>query len=880
MRVTYWSYYSVTALLLVALQGQNVTGQGPRTPWTLAAVPEGTRLLTTDRADCELRFAVTPAGELHRSRDGGVHWSREGRLPTSLGASDVAFLLPHPYASEQYFLATRAGDLYRGEGDDLVWKQLSQRVTPDANASALAFDEREANHLWLAAGAIYESRDGGERWSVALERPGEAFQTLYRTSGALWVASLEGLFLYEPEELRLTPRARWSAPVLRLVEDEQQNLTAYLWYRDQDGHAAYRSSDHGSTWTPYGGWEGQEVLAVVGRLPLVATEAGVFLAGGAGQPWQRLSDALVTEAELDAFACGHLAELQAQRRTLAANEGCTYAISPTRLKFSEKGESASFRGNVNRGYCTWSVSSLPSWVKASTTRGQGDFTVTLRADANPSTSPRTDVISVTGGKVTLEQAGTPCQVAFADPWAEFPSTEGEYRLRVTASPANCSWTVSGATSWLTFKGAVSGTSNGSVTVVLAANTAGTRRQILQVGSDKLEVTQRDGYNHGAGPGTGTTNPVPPVVPTNPCSTLSWTLAPTTISAASTAAVATVRAASNCSWSVTIASAGNWATASKTNGAGDATVNISAAANSGALARQAIITIGGKAATLTQSAPTDPCASLTASESPTQFPATMATGTLAVQAPAVCTWTATSTASWVTLSAPTTRAGAATVGFTVQANETTAERRAELAVSGRRFTVVQAGRAPCSISVSATGSTELGNRDSYFDVFVTANRPDCAWTVGATQTTVSPSTWIRANVPGGSGSGVVRYSFSAQPLQWRTAVVRVAGVAINVLQRNSIVTGCSDYWQALGTVSPVPATGGTITVDVQARVNCGWSIAPDELAGGMFKLVGLNSGYGPGQVTYEVTPNAGTQRTGTIRGSLNYNAKTVVTQRGR
>ncbi len=880
MRVTYWRYYSIAVLLLVALQGQDATGQSPRARWPEAAVPEGTELLTTDRADCELRLAVSPAGDLHRSRDGGGHWSHDGRLPVSLTASDVAFLLPHPYASDQYFLATRAGDLYRSEGDNFVWKKLPQRVTPDGAASAIAFDEQDANHLWLAAGAIYESRDGGERWSVAMERPAEAFQTLHRSSGALWAASLEGLFLYEPELLRLTPRARWSAPVLRVVEDEQQNLTAYLWYRDQDGHAAYRSSDRGSTWTPSGGWEGQELLAVSGRLPLVATDAGVFLAGATGQPWQRLTKAAASEAELDAFARVQLAELHAQRRTLAANEGCTYAISPTRLKFSEKGESASFRGNVNRGYCTWSVSSLPSWVKASTTRGQGDFTVTLRADANPSTSPRTDVISVTGGKVTLEQAGTPCQVAFADPWAEFPSTAGEYRLRVTASPANCSWTVSGATSWLSFKGAVSGTSNGSVTVALAQNTAGTRRQILQVGSDKLEVTQRDGYNHGAGPGTGAPNPVPPVVPTDPCSTLTWTLAPTTIPAASASALATVRAASNCSWTVTITSAGNWATASKTSGAGDAAVNISATTNAAAGARQATISIGGKTATLTQSAPSDPCSTLTASASPTQFAATMATGTLAVQAPAACTWTAASTASWISLSAPTTRAGTATVGFALQANETTVERRAELVVNGRRFSLVQAGQAPCHITVSATGSTELGNRDSYFDVFVTATRPDCAWTVGATQTTVSPSNWIRANVPGGRGSGVVRYSFSTQPLQWRTAVVRVADVAINVLQRNSIVTGCSDDWQALGTVLPVPAAGGTITVDVQARVNCGWSIAPDELAGGMFKLVGLNAGYGPGKVTFEVTPNTGVQRTGTIRGSLNYNARTVVTQRGR
>jgi hypothetical protein len=103
------------------------------------------------------------------------------------------------------------------------------------------------------------------------------------------------------------------------------------------------------------------------------------------------------------------------------------------------------------------------------------------------------------------------------------------------------------------------------------------------------------------------------------------------------------------------------------------------------------------------------------------------GTVGVTAGSTCAWTATSNATWLTVTSGTSGTGNGTVGYSVAANTGTTSRTGTLTIAGNTFTVTQAGQpAACSYSVN----------------FGTFNRtfPANGGTVSITVTTASNCTW--------------------------------------------------------------------------------------------------------------------------------------------
>jgi uncharacterized protein (TIGR03437 family) len=149
-----------------------------------------------------------------------------------------------------------------------------------------------------------------------------------------------------------------------------------------------------------------------------------------------------------------------------------------------------------------------------------------------------------------------------------------------------------------------------------------------------------------------------------------------------------------------------------------------------------------------------------------------TGTINIAAaPSGCNWTATSTASWITINTGSSGSGNGSVGFTVAANTTVNSRVGTITAAGRTFTVTQQGCA--TIAPAFRFFDAAGGQGS-----VTVTSPaGCSWT------TTNPDNWITIN-SGGSGAGNGTVNFTVAPNTSsvsRLSTLTVAGQTFTVLQ---------------------------------------------------------------------------------------------------
>jgi hypothetical protein len=226
----------------------------------------------------------------------------------------------------------------------------------------------------------------------------------------------------------------------------------------------------------------------------------------------------------------------------------------------------------------------------------------------------------------------------------------------------------------------------------------------------------------------------------------------------------VIAGEGCNW--TAVSNVSWITiTSGSNGSGNGSVSFSVAANTG-LARTGTITIAGQTFTVTQASG---CAITVASES-LQFSAQGGSGTFAVTAPNGCNWTATTTASWITIT-DGAGSGNGAGSFTVAANAGPA-RTGTISVAGQNFTVNQASG--CTYSLSSNNAFfPVGGGTGSFNV-ITA--PGCAWTAQTSAFFITITSGAS-----GVGNGTVTYTVPSNPSLVRSGTIVVAGQIFTVGQ---------------------------------------------------------------------------------------------------
>jgi hypothetical protein len=189
-----------------------------------------------------------------------------------------------------------------------------------------------------------------------------------------------------------------------------------------------------------------------------------------------------------------------------------------------------------------------------------------------------------------------------------------------------------------------------------------------------------------------------------------------------------------------------------------------------VARSAAITVGGQIFSVNQ-----PAAACTYTISPASqaFGAAGGNNFVTVTTSAGCTWSATSNASWVTISNGTNRTGFGTVNFAAAANTTTAARSATLTIAGNSFVVTEPS-ASCSFAVAPLLVTASPGGGAGTITVTTA--AGCAWTISTS------ASWVTLSGGSGTGSGSASYTFPANLGTFsRSAILSVSGVQVTILQ---------------------------------------------------------------------------------------------------
>jgi hypothetical protein len=244
-------------------------------------------------------------------------------------------------------------------------------------------------------------------------------------------------------------------------------------------------------------------------------------------------------------------------------------VSPTTLSFASGAASSAVAVTAN---VSWTVTDDQTWITATPVSGANNGSFTVSATANTGTTSRTGTVTVTGGglmrTVSVTQAApTANNLTLSQTSLSFASAAASSAVNVTA---NVSWTVTDDQTWLSAS-PTSGSNNGSFTVSATANTGTTSR------TGTVTVT-----------GGGLTRTVAVTQAGTTASTL--TVSATSLALASSASTGTFSITSNVSWTVTDDQ--TWITVSPASGVSNATVTVSAIANTATTSRSGTVTVSG------------------------------------------------------------------------------------------------------------------------------------------------------------------------------------------------------------------------------------------------------------------------------------------------
>ncbi len=163
---------------------------------------------------------------------------------------------------------------------------------------------------------------------------------------------------------------------------------------------------------------------------------------------------------------------------------------------------------------------------------------------------------------------------------------------------------------------------------------------------------------------------------------------------------TVTIANGCAWTAT--SNANWLSiTSGASGVGTGPVNYSVAANLTNATRTGTLTIAGKTFTITQTG-----CGFSLATSTQSFISSGGTGSIKVSTISGCAWTATSNASWLTITAGANGSGDGEVKYSVATDPANGSRTGTLTIAGQLFTVLQGTQASGWVQVESGTTNDL------------------------------------------------------------------------------------------------------------------------------------------------------------------------------
>ena len=413
------------------------------------------------------------------------------------------------------------------------------------------------------------------------------------------------------------------------------------------------------------------------------------------------------------------------------------------------------------------------------------------------------------------------------PAGPIAAAASEFTLSINTA-SGCSWTLSNSAGFITIVGANSGSGNGSVKLAVAANTGPPRQGSVTIAGQTFTVQQAE-----------------------PCTA---SVSPASVSAPQSGGDVSIQvsAAATCVWTTTTSDA--FITVKQgASGTGNATVVLAIAANSGA-PRLGTASIAGTTVTVDQAGSQAGC-TFTVDTPPGVGPFGRVF-TIAITTAAGCAWTASTTATFITLD-PTAGTGNGSVEVNVAGNPTGLTRNGEFTIAGKLFTVSQASFATCGftlkpivIDVPSTASTTTVTVQG-------TGGASCPYTA------VSNASFVTVT-GGGSGinDGVVTLSIAANTGAARTGTVTIAGQLVTVNQIAAGAVFCVFSVSPTSVSTTAAATTVVVTITVtQGTSSCPWTA---QLPAPFISIVGPNSGVGNGTVTLAIAANTGPSRQGGVQ----------------
>jgi hypothetical protein len=227
-------------------------------------------------------------------------------------------------------------------------------------------------------------------------------------------------------------------------------------------------------------------------------------------------------------------------------------------------------------------------------------------------------------------------------------------------------------------------------------------------------------------------------------------------------------------------------------------------------------------------------------------------------PIICTYSATSSCSWVTLNSSSGSGGGA-ITYSVAQNPSTTSRNCTITVNGQTHTISQSGAQPCTYSFSPTGNTYTFD-EQIGKLNVTANA-GCDWIA------TTNNSWITVLTPSGAGSAEVSFRISKNTApNEQIGTVKISGRSPNSTYEsyfNVVQSGLPV--QCTYAISPtsqnLPSMAGSGSVNLTTTsATCAWTASTNC----NWVTLANASGSGSSTISYTVSANTTTaSRTCTI-----------------
>jgi hypothetical protein len=325
--------------------------------------------------------------------------------------------------------------------------------------------------------------------------------------------------------------------------------------------------------------------------------------------------------------------------------------------------------------------------------------------------------------------------------------------------------------------------------------------------------------------------------------------PTTVVADGGTVSVSVNAARDCTWTASTES--SWMQLSTTSGQGSASLSVTVARNELPSARSGGIVVNDQRLTVSQEA--RPC-TFDLQGTSARMSSDGGRGSFSVTAPNGCSWTATTSASWIRVIAGS-GSGGGTVQYEVAAN-TGGPRDATITVADRQHSVSQVGAgepapappagAACTATVNPT-SIDVPVGGGPATVSLTINNT-CDWSAS------SSDGWVTFTSPSsGRGSATIGLQAAANTGAARAATITIAQQLVVISQQAAAATPTCTY-----SVAPasrvVGAAGGRGTFTISTSPGCAWTASKDA----DWVTLSRTSGTGTAEVSYTHTTNTAQQ----------------------